>query len=105
MGVFRPSLVTAKSVIPRSTPTARPTDGSGSGILVSTAKVIYQRPSGSRDTTTIVGSRAVVSTFGHDHTNRSGPLVLAKRSTPPCMVNADRVLCADWWPCRDLNRG
>jgi hypothetical protein len=55
------------------------------------AKVTYQRPSLSRDTTTIVGSRPVTSTSGHDHTNRSGPSVFAKRSTPLRMENALRV--------------
>ena len=46
--IFSPPLVTAKSRTPRSTPTARPVAGSGSGAWVSTAKVTYQRPSGSR---------------------------------------------------------
>ena len=55
------------------------------------AKVTYQRPSGSRDTTTMVGSRSVRSTCGHDHTNHSGSAVLASRSIPPRRVNALRV--------------
>ena len=55
------------------------------------AKVTYQRPSGSRDTTTIVGFRLVTSTSGHDQTNRSGALVFASRSSPPRIENADRV--------------
>jgi hypothetical protein len=28
---------------------------------------------------------------GHDHVNRSGPLVLAMRSAPPRSENAERV--------------
>ena len=58
-------------------------------------KVTYQRPSGSRDTTTIAGFRMVTSTSGHDHTNRSGAAVLARRSTPPRIENALNALC--WW--------
>ena len=65
-------LVTAKSLTPRSTPTACPVCASGSGASASMAKVTYQRPSGSREMTTIAGSSVVTSTSGHDHTNRTG---------------------------------
>ena len=58
---------------------------------MSMAKVTYQRPSGSRDTTTIVGSSAARSTSGQDQVNRSGPAVLASRSSPLRMVKARRV--------------
>ena len=51
----------------------------------------YQRPSGSRETITIAGSSAATSTSGQDQTYRSGVAVLASRSIPPRMVNADRV--------------
>ena len=63
----------------------------GTGAAASTVKVTYQRPSGSRETITIAGSSAVTSTSGQDQTNRSGVLVLASRSSPPRMVNAERV--------------
>src|SRR5215471_18040768 len=86
-----PSLVTAKSFTPRSTPTARPPGGSGSGLSVSVVKVTYHRLSGSRDMITMAGSSVVASTSGHDHTYRSWPSVLASRRTPPRMENADRV--------------
>ena len=88
-----PSLVTAKSFNPRSTPTALPVSGSGSGSgsAVSTQKVTYQRPSVSRETMTIVGFNAVTSTSPQDHTNSSGVLVLANVSWPWRMRNADRV--------------
>ena len=56
----------------RRRPRAR-SAASGSGAPVSTAKVTYQRPSGSRETTTIVGSSAATSTSGQDQVNRSGP--------------------------------
>ena len=50
------------------------------GHAVSMVKVTYQRPSGSRDTITIVGSSAATSTSGQDQVNRSGAAVLASRS-------------------------
>ncbi|ANZ38847.1 hypothetical protein BBK82_25045 [Lentzea guizhouensis] len=62
-----------------------------SGASASTANVTYQRPSGSRETTTVVGSNAVMSTLSKDHTNRSGVLVFARFSTPSRSRNAERV--------------
>ena len=63
----------------------------GSGASVSSVKVTYQRPSGSRETITIAGSSSVTSTSGQDQTNHSGAPVLARRSSPPRRVNARRV--------------
>ena len=37
------------------------------------------------------GRAPVTSTSGHDHANASGPVVLARRSSPSRMENADRV--------------
>ena len=91
MAIRCPSLVTAKSATPRSTPTARPVSGSGSGAAASTVKVTYQRPSLSRATITIAGSSAAMSTCGQVQANRSGAAVFASRSTPPCKENALRV--------------
>src|SRR5262249_52472437 len=69
------------------TPARKQTSGSSA----STVSVTYHRPSGSRDMITMAGSSVVTSTSGHDHTYRSGPSVLASRSTPPRMENADQV--------------
>jgi hypothetical protein len=54
-------------------------------------KVTYQRPSGSRETITIAGFSAVTSASGQDQTYRSGVAILARRSSPPHIKNADRV--------------
>ena len=51
--IFFPSEVTAKSLMPRSTPTTAPAAGSGAGSGTSTAKETYQRPHGSRETVTV----------------------------------------------------
>ena len=51
-----PSEVTAKSVMPRSTPTGWLVAGNGAGSATSTARDTYQRPSGSRETVTVDGS-------------------------------------------------
>jgi hypothetical protein len=91
--------------MPRSTPAARPASGSGAGSAVSTAKETYQRPSGSRETVTVVGSIEAGSMSGHDHVKASGEPVLARRSLPSRYRNPDRVYSADCRPARDLNRG
>ena len=54
-------------------------------------KVTYQRPSGSRQMITIVGSSVATSTSGQDQVSRSGLAVLASRSSPPRIVKARRV--------------
>lgn len=68
-----------------------PVSGSGTGSSVSTAKVTYQRPSGSREMMTIVGLSVVMSMSGQDHTNSSGVVVLARYRFPSRMRNALRV--------------
>ena len=78
---------------------------SGAGVWVPVVKVMYQRPSGSREMITIVGSSAATSRSGQDQVNRGGPAVLASRSWPPRRVKARRVSWAAWRPRRDLNRG
>ncbi len=70
--IFCPSLVTAKSLMPRSTPTTAPAAGSCAGSGTSTAKETYQRPHGSRDTVTVLGSSDAGSRCGHDQANASG---------------------------------
>jgi hypothetical protein len=72
---------------------------------MSTARDTYQRPSPSRDTVTVEGSRASGSTPGQDHTNVGGPSCLARCRRPSHHRNADRGYCADRLPVRDLNRG
>lgn len=82
---------TAKSFTPRSMPIDSPVLAAGSGSSVSTAKVTYQRPSGSRETTTIVGLIVAGSMSGQDHTNSSGVDCFANVNVPPRMVKALRV--------------
>jgi hypothetical protein len=65
----------------------------------------YQRPHGSRDTVTVVGSIDAGSTSGQDHVNTSGVSIFARKSAPSRHRNPDRVYSADCRPCRDLNRG
>ena len=61
------------------------------GPATSTAKDTCQRPHGSRETVTVAGLSVAGPMSGHDHTNASGAVVLASRSTPSRMENADRV--------------
>ena len=91
MRIFSPSEVTAKSLIPRSIPATAPVAGRCSGSATSTANETYQRPHGSRETVTVVGSSLVTSAPGHDHTKASGSVVFASHSTPSFMRKADRV--------------
>jgi hypothetical protein len=70
---------------------ACPAASRGSGAAVSMANVTYQRPSGSREMTTMVGSGVDRSTSAKDHTNLSGVVVLAMYSSPLFMRNAGRV--------------
>src|ERR1039458_7708808 len=95
-GIFSPSEVTAKSLMPRSTPTTAPVAGSCTGSATSTANETYQRPHGSRETVTVVGPADAGSTSGHDHTNASGVSILARNSLPSRHRNPDRVYSADW---------
>src|SRR5438105_11683245 len=69
--IFSPSEVTARSLMPRSTPTTAPVAGSCTGSATSTAKETYQRPHGSRETVTVVGSIDAASTSGQDQVNAS----------------------------------
>ena len=94
--------VTAKSLMPRSTPTALPVAGSCSGSAASTAKETYQRPHGSRETVTVDGSIDAGSMSGHDQANASGVSILARNSAPSRYRNPDRVNSADCRPVRDL---
>ena len=72
--------------------------GSGSGSCSSTAKLTYQRPSGSRDTVTVDGvERGRIDMPGHVHTNPSGEAGLASRRSPRDR-NPDRVYSADCRP-------
>ena len=66
LAIFSPPEVTAKSLMPRSTPTALPAAGSCSGSATSTAKETYQRPQGSRETVTVDGSIDAGSIPGQD---------------------------------------
>ena len=105
VGIFSPSRVTAKSLMPRSTPRMRPVAGSCSGSATSTANDTYQRPHGSRETVTVVGSIDAGSMSGHDHTNASGVSILARNNAPSRYRNPDRVYSADCPPLRDLTAG
>jgi hypothetical protein len=100
-----PSLVTAKSVIPRSTPAPRPVAGRASGLGMSTANETYQRPHGSRGTVTVVGSMMAGSMPGQDQANASGVSIFARYRCPSRHRNPDRVYSAHCRPFRDLNRG
>src|SRR5450755_824761 len=91
LAIFSPSEVAAKSLMPRSTPTTAPVAGNCCGSATSIAKDTYQRPHGSRETVTVVGSRPVTSTSGHDHTKASGAVVFASHSAPSFTRNALRV--------------
>jgi hypothetical protein len=79
--------------------------GRGSGAGVSTANVTYQRPHGSRDTVTVVGSMVAGSMPGQDQVNASGASIFARNRAPSRHRNPDRVYSADCRPFRDLNRG
>src|SRR6185312_10456386 len=105
LGIFSPSLVTAKSLIPRSTPTAWPAVGSCSGSATSTSKETDQRPHGSRETVTVDGPIPAGSMSGHDHTNPRGVSILARNNCPSRYRNPERVYSADCRPVRDLYRG
>lgn len=89
--IFSPVERTAKSLIPRSTPTDSPVSGSGAGSDVSTANVTNHRPSASRETITIVGSSVARSMSGQDHATFSGAVVFASHSPSVLMRNAERV--------------
>src|SRR5262249_12470627 len=99
------SEVTAKSLMPRSTPTTAPVAGSCSGSSTSTAKETYQRPHGSLETVTVVGSIDADSMSGQDQANSSGVLILAMNRRPTRYRNPVRVYSADWRPLRDFYRG
>ena len=90
-GTFSPVDSTAKWARPTSIPTLWPAAGSGAGPGASTWNVTNHRPAGSRATVTDVGSTPAGSTSGHDQTNLSGALILARRSTPSFILNAARV--------------
>src|SRR5439155_17450307 len=99
--IFSPSLVTVKALIPRSTPTACPVPGSGSGSATSTQRDTYQRPSGSRDTVTVDGSMPAASTSGQDQTRASGASSFASHSWPSRHGKPERVYSSDLHADRD----
>ena len=72
-----------------------PGNGSRRGKLLRVSGVNGERdvpaPARVRETVTVVGSSVAGSMSGHDHTNASGAVVLASRSAPSRMENADRV--------------
>ena len=78
LGILSPLEVTAKSLMPRSTPTTAPVAGSCTGSATSTAKETYQRPHGSLETVTVVGLIDAASTSGQDQVNASGASILAR---------------------------
>ena len=82
---------TAKSFRPKSTPAACPVAGSGSGTGTSTCKTTNQRPAGSLEMVTDVGSSDATSMPGHVHTKLSGAVPFASRNAPSFIRNADRV--------------
>src|ERR1700751_3531279 len=91
--------------MPRSTPTTAPVAGSWTGSATSTAKETYQRPHGSLETVTVVGSIDAGWMSSQDQAKSSGALILARNSRPSRYRNPDRVYSADWRPLRDLYRG
>ena len=91
--------------MPRSTPTTVPAAGSCTGSATSTAKETYQRPQGSLETVTVVGSIDAGSMSGQDQVNSSGVLILARNRRPSRYRNPERVYSADCRPLRDLYRG
>jgi hypothetical protein len=70
---------------------ACPASSMGSGASVSMAHVTYQRPSVSREMTTMVGLSVARSTSSKDHTNLSDVVVLAMCGSPLFIRNAERV--------------
>src|SRR2546428_11927511 len=90
--------------MPRSTPTTAPVAGSCAGSATSTAKETYQRPHGSLETVTVVGSIDAGSMSGQDQVNSSGVLILARNRRPSRDRNPERVYSAGWRAVRGLYR-